>query len=544
MSPADGAAPPPSPSPASPTTPSDDLTELPDLRERRAWTLDALDALAEARGSHARARGDSRFGTIYSIVIGVVIVLAMSGSLVAKVFAVGCHGPGCAQTPQGAAAVVVASAVALAAGGGLALAARAVGPMGLSGARRSWFGAAPGDRALAVRGPLAAVTGVSAFVGGLAGALSMAALGSGRPAPFLLLAGTLAGLTLGAAIVVLAALAQTPRVDGGRSVRRARWWSVGAGSLITLGVAALVAVLGPWSAVLLDALPGVAGPGTGRHGDTVAGTLLGVAAGAALLSVVGWLGVPARARRLSMTELQRGGDASQALTSSLLMLEGGAIAELGAVRTLARRGRFGSRRLRGHGLRPVVAADLRRLRRARTPVLAAVAAVPVPVVTGALFGRTAALIVTAVLAVVLAGGAASGLRWWTRSSALHRLLPARDPLVRAAYLVAPALVASTWLAVVGALLGLSVATTAALVIGTCAGVLRSAPQGSAGLAAGEVAMTPMGAIPVGLVRVLLRGPDVTLAVVFLAVVGVPESALALAVALLFAFLTRSGDSRP
>src|SRR5699024_9996560 len=100
--------------------------EPPDLRARRSWAHDALYALAEARGRRLEERGDSRFGEVYTLIVGVVVFTAMAGSLASGVFSRSCSGPLCAGAVEGSAYAWLALAIAVATAGALAVGARAL----------------------------------------------------------------------------------------------------------------------------------------------------------------------------------------------------------------------------------------------------------------------------------------------------------------------------------------------------------------------------------------------------------------------------------
>lgn len=495
--------------------------ELPSLAERRTWTLDALDSLAEARGNRLAERGDSRFGTAYMILVAVVLVLAMGGALASRMVAHACVGAVCEGLGPASSSWLAASIV-VGGSGALIVATRLVGPAGLSAARRSWFGSAPGDRALDLREPLASVALCGAVAGLAVGVAAAVAAGTGPSVGTLLLRGALTGVSIGVFLVLVAGWVQTTSAG--------RWWTAVGRGLLLLGIAGAAMAVGPWS---LPVLPGVPAVVVGGIAVTT-GALAAVLAAAVL---------PARLRRLPYAELRRGGDAAEAAVSSVLMLESGAIEDLRGARVRQTRGRFRSRPMRGHGDLAIVSADLRRLLRARTVVIVAVLLLPVAVVARSLLGPIGGTIVVALLAVLIGNGAASGLRLWTRSTSVRRMYPLPDVRVRVAHLVVPAVLAALWAALACALTGAGVLTWVCLSLSAAAAVLRTAPQVSSGIAAGQVQQSPMGAVPVGLMAVLLRGPDVAALPVLVALAGFPGGGAMLALAILLTFLTRVEKDR-
>ncbi|MDO5627006.1 MAG: DUF6297 family protein [Mobilicoccus sp.] len=498
-------------------TPPRPQGELPP-EETRAWALDALDSLAAARGERLRERGDSRFGSVYMVVVAVVMGVAMGSAVFGE--AIGgslCRTEACLRVTDGPATAWLAFAAAAVTLGGVGVLAAFLGPVGLSPARATWLGATPADRAVLLRDPLAAVVLCAAgvgLVGGIGAALAATAASSVPTA----VGGAVLGAAAGAGASLIAALAQ-PSLVGVRRLRVLSWGCVAAG-LVVAGLAAA-----------LPQLPGL------PVGAVVPGlALIGVAVVVAGLAALVLL--PRALPLFTTATLRRSGEALEATTSSILMLDGTAVTQLGEARARASSGRYASRRLRGRGEAAIIAAEVRRLLRAPRIAVASLLALPVPILLGALFGTGAGLIGAALVAVLLATRAASGLRLWTRSSGLARWFPQSPIRLRVAYVAAPTALAGLWLALVVPAVGLGALTWGSLTVAAAAAALRSAGESHTGLAAANTSMTPMGAVPVGLMAVLVRGPDIAAPTVALLLFGLDLPALIIAIVVFGWALTR------
>lgn len=498
--------------PPTPPLPPRVTGPLPDRRELRAWTLDALDALAEGQGARRRDRGDTRFGDIYLVVAAVVVFMAMGGSVLARTFAQACAGVACSTEPRPLLALGVAG-MGL---GSAVVAARALGPVGLSAVRRSWPGAAPTDRAVLTRGPLLA-TALAALVGGVVVGLVAGLVATAvHPTPLSMVLDCATGGAVGVATVLVTALAQ-----GGPAARGTGL--VGRALTVVAGLLALLSVVFP------AALPVPRLPESVPVGALVVAMAVAVGAGFAL---------PRRIRALSSRELARGGDAASAVTTGVLTLDATAVTTLHALDVQQRRGRFRSRPLRGRGVGVVVAAEIRRTLRARAPLWTVISSIAVTVLAGALMGHGAAVVVGAACAAAVTNSATGGLRLWTRSTSVRRLFPVHPAQVRAAFLVVPLVLVVLWAIGVVVAGGLGPLDALALGLAGVAGTLRSAPEPPRELAGALPVATPAGPLPLGLAMLVLRGVDVAIGVAVLVVSGYPLVAAAGAVYVAATFMAK------
>lgn len=503
---------------------------LADVSERRTWALDAFDTIADAQRAEAKSRGDlGRFGEVYILVLAVVVFFAMGLSGMRGLFTPTCAA--CAPVLRCALGVGIAGA----SGGGILLLSGLLGPVGLGRARRSFLGQAPADRAVVVRGQLEATVLGSSLAGVLAGAAVALAIleASAGTAPLVIMSAFIGGL-LGAVLVLLAAVLQPRRGASAAMVR------IG-GVLLGLGSLTLVLAVHPVSTALF---PSTLFPSTISRPGALSGAILPALAASALLvaALALTLGrrVPDSIRMVRAVDLARGGDVAEAVLSSVLSLDLGAAEALAERRSLARRGRFRSRRLGGNGPWALACTDLRRVLRAPLPLLVAATCVPIPAVAASLLGAITATVVALLLAVAIGNATASGLRTWTRSTALQRGLPLGRVAVRLALLLAPACTVTLWSAAAFALAGLDGSVWSVLTIGVYAAVLRCAGPSRMAEAASMVAVTPMGAVPVGVIASLVRGPDIAAIPLVLAVTGEPNlGALAAGLCVCWQLISRS-----
>ncbi|WP_308283398.1 DUF6297 family protein [Pseudonocardia nigra] len=171
----------------------------------------------------------------------------------------------------------------------------------------------------------------------------------------------------------------------------------------------------------------------------------------------------------------------------------------------ARRGR--SRPGAGTGWAAPLHADVRRV--VRTPGLAvfAVGLLLVPYVAAVVVPPAALPAIAAVVACAVTGRAAAGLRTVARSAPLRRAMGGTDRVLLTVHLLAPLALAAVWTAaVLPAIAPVHPVAVALLPVGAVAVVLwrttRPAPDYGA-----AVFETGFGAVPIDLIRGLVRGPD-------------------------------------
>lgn len=467
---------------------------------------EARTALARAR---ARSRDDAeRFTDLYvwvfcGVLLAVWVLSFARETFTGRVCSSGEAGCVLQEHPAYAAAAVLLLGL-----GGLLLAAGTVGPVSADRALGRWLLTTTAERAVLLRGPLGATLTGAGLAGAVLGLLTaLAGQGGGLDPAFLglgALLGLLAGALLGVVLVVRqgALVATVP----GRA----------AGVLLALAGLALLTVVvmaGGW-------LPAVAEPEADvvlTWGLVSAGLLAAV-----LVAAVTVLRRPgSRLAELSDTQLARGREVVDAVADSTMMLDGSAVVGLHRRRADLRRGRHRSRPLRGRGAHAFLVADLRLVRRRWHGVALTFLALPAVVVAGEGFGHGGAVLLAAVVAAWAGRQAGQGLRTWLGSPGLRRTVTVPAWQVSAALTLLPAL-ASASVAVPAVLLvdgpwwgGIHLA------VAGLASTMRSADPVPAEL--GAVVTTPAGALPTGLVRQLLHGPDLALVLaVALVVVGDPR----------------------
>ncbi|SNT62638.1 hypothetical protein SAMN05421812_114137 [Asanoa hainanensis] len=356
----------------------------------------------------------------------------------------------------------------------------AVGPLQIGPAVQSWLASTPLSRRALLAPRFAGLVLAGSFGAALLGA---AAAAVGRSGGYVW-AG-LAGLAWGTAFTAGAAAVQA-------GVAR-RWPAAvlsGVGGLLVLAV---VLAHGLW-----DRSP--ATPGT---------SLLPAVALAGVLPAVVLLVLAVRALpRIDRASLSTGARFASAASSAILLLDPSMLAAVVENQRWRAVGRVRSRRfLPGPRWWVLLQADLRRVARTRAAlawwavlVLAVYAvAIALPAVAGA---------VQVIAAYLAADRFAGGLRGISRSAGLRRAMGGSDASLKLIHLVVPALAATLWwLATVPAVGAGPLWLAVLLVAGVAATVYRAATRGPM-VYGGSVAETPMGVVPVDLIRQVVRGPDV------------------------------------
>jgi len=381
---------------------------------------------------------------------------------------------------------------------GLARAALAFGPVYVGAASRTWLLATPVDRTGLLTAPLAAAVALGA---GLAAAIGLAPLLVTRlgPPPGPWLAGWAA---LGAAITCGCAVAQARRrpVPG---LRRA---------LSAAGYALAAAVL---AVLVLD--PAVPPPALGRAEAALQAAALALVA----LAAAGMRAAHRHLAAMSRGTAGSGGELALAAQVSLLALDSTLFWPVVTERRLRALGRVRPAAIRGGRVAALVRADVARVLRMRTGLLAWAALLPVPYAAH-LAGLTAFLpaihLVAAFAAVYRLAG---GLRLIAQAPALRRALGGTDLTLKLAHLAVPAAGAVVWSALSALLASVAPVTAAVSAAGAVLVTYWMAtrpPLPPMGL---MVDTGPFGPVPPELMLRLLRGPALlaVLAVVQLAIAG-------------------------
>ncbi|WP_405092238.1 DUF6297 family protein [Micromonospora sp. NBC_01392] len=368
---------------------------------------------------------------------------------------------------------------------------RAVGPLVVSPAAQSWVVSSPVDR----RGwllPRFVVLLVAAVAGGgLVGLAAAVATGAGGATD--LASSAVAGAACGTLAVALAVVAQG-------SPRRAGW-----ARFLDRGLFAAAAVV---AAAL------VAGHLTGFSVPPPTASLAWVLGFAAAPPVV--VAVLRACRALPSVDrasLVSGAQVADAAAGAALLLDPSFLTGLVESRRWRSIGVVSSRRFRPLGrFGALVQAELWRPVRHPSALVVWVAllltlyavAVALPTLAGP------AQVVLGFLAV---GRLTGGLRAVGRSAGLRRSLGGGDTVLNLAHLVVPAVSVVIWYAVSLPMVGAGVGVLdGVLVLGTVAAAYRAATRPP--MKYGGVAVdTPVGMIPVDLIRQVVRGPDVVGALV-------------------------------
>jgi hypothetical protein len=464
-----------------------EIGEIPYPHEIRRFT-------ARAAGARATASPVELLTDLASVVTGALIVVAVTAGVVGRsreaLEVSAATGPAAAGT--GLQLVVLALAVG-AAGAVLSLAAR-TGPVGVGSPAGQWWLPLAVERRGLVR-PAAARTPALAAVAGVLGGAVVVLVLPGTTVVGAATAGLVGGL-VAASLVLAAGLAQT--VDRQAVVRR-----VGDGLVV------LVAVV-----LVLAALAGVGD--TAPVAPTAAAFVAVVAAAAAAVAVMAvWL--DRRLGLLRTSSLRAGGAAGAQAFGGAVSLD---LREVGRALTDSS---TPSRRRRSLRLRSargpataLLTGDVVALLRSPWHLVELVVALALPVVVTRV--PELATTVPIFVAVVLGGGLASvaavePARRAQATPGVDRLLPLAARRVRALRLVLPVVVLLVWS---GLVLGAVGATRGAPGEWAALGVLGAPVWAAAGLRAayrpppdwqGPLMTTAAGAVPVGVVGVLVHGPD-------------------------------------
>jgi len=206
--------------------------------------------------------------------------------------------------------------------------------------------------------------------------------------------------------------------------------------------------------------------------------------------------------------LSAGGDLVQAAAVTSAWLDPSHVSAALVLRRARRIGRVRSVRLRGSRSFAFVLADVARLRRYPAAVAVWAALLPVPFFAAVSLPPIAVGPVQLLAAYLAADRLAGGLRTIAGSAALRRSLGGTDASLKVIHLVLPAVGAIVWCALTSFALPLAPSVT--VVISAAGAVLvvyamaTRPPMDYGG--GGAIFETGFGAVPVNLIRQLLRGP--------------------------------------
>ncbi|MBW3087102.1 hypothetical protein KEM60_03332 [Austwickia sp. TVS 96-490-7B] len=422
---------------------------------------------------------DSAVTTWYMVALTVVLFAAMAASLL--------RGLGVAWGGEAreSTATLVAAVFPVALVGAIWWAAAIAGPLGASSAKRTWLFAGPVDRAVLLRSRIAwmgaGAWSAGAVTTGLATAATIAEESFGGWA-----ARTAAGAGLSMWIMAMAGWRQTVNPTSAGADRRSRF------GVTLLGVTSLLAALTA-AGVKLPKLVGVSTA-------VIAVAAVGItAAGVFSLALVA-----RRADRLPISDIARGGDLTDAAEASAAMLDASAVWAVTTRRSLARRGRRRSRGMWTSGVMVLAVADARRVSRRWEPWLAVGGMLPWLWLLLPASASGAGLFVAGVVVVSATMPYGAGLRAWTRSTGLRRSLPGSIQRVALALLVIPMMMATALSVAVVVASHLSGWSVLLLVGAATVGVSHTAPAPDMA-DVGALVSTPAGAVPVGVVKRVMRG---------------------------------------
>jgi hypothetical protein len=434
---------------------------------------------SELRAMRRRRNPRSIFRRLYDLSDSALYV-AMAGGLVTEAVIKTRSAPGLSvpPTPHTAASVswmAVALAVAAVAAFGQAL--LAVGPIWAGSAAQTWILASPVDR----RSALLPTYLRTLVIAGIAGAVLAGGLTAIYPPWLINLPWT------GTAGFLLAVFLVGFTIDA--QARGPILWVFPA----LLGVAV---ALGGVVALQLD-VPNLALPLRNAP-------LLAILAVPAI--VLGYRALS----RLHRGTLSAGTDLVQAAAVSSAWLDISLVSSALMVRRARRIGRVRSVRLRGSRAFAFVLADVARLRRYPAAIAVWVALLPVPFFATVSLPPIAVGPVQLLAAYLAADRLAGGLRTIAGSAALRRALGGTDASLKVIHLVLPAVGAIVWCALTSFALPLApsitVVISAAGAVITVYAMATRPPMDYGG--GSPIFETGFGAVPVNLIRQLVRGPAI------------------------------------
>ncbi|WP_136519476.1 DUF6297 family protein [Cellulomonas telluris] len=464
----------------------------------QAYPVGTVPAARSIRRFTARAprgRGEGRLGALLGDLYTALVSVAVSAGVglgAVQQLRVALPPPPEVPPPVGLSLPVVVAVLLVGAAGALLSLAGRLGPVGAGGAEAVWWLTLPVERRGLLRPAAARLPVLAAPAAAVLVTLLSAGL-LGHTGAGLLRAALVAALGA-AAVVLAAALVQSAGLP-----RRA-----------TALTGDLLMVAAPVGAAVL-ALSGAAPSTLPVPGwAVVVAVALVVAALAAVLD--------ARLGRLPARTVRDSGSVAAQALGAVVSLDsrelGRALA--GAVLRPGRRWSSRLRTVRGPAT-ALVTADLVLLRRSTRHLVQLGVAVLVPVlvtVVPQLASPVGVLVAVLVAGAAAASAAADGARWAQMAPVLDRSLPLRHTTVRRLRMVVPGLVALGWSAVTlgavalwseGPLLDWLVLAVASAPVWAAAAVraaYRPAPEWG-----GRLVITEAGALPLGALAVLSKGPD-------------------------------------
>jgi hypothetical protein len=348
---------------------------------------------------------------------------------------------------------------------------RTIGPVGTDAATTHWLISAPLDRGALLRGRVLTWSGALVVLGVVVARVLALVAGATLWWPL-----AVVGAAAGVLVVALALLGQ----------QSCKWSS--ALPVVELGIVVVAA-----AAALTPPAP-----------DVVSAAVLSVAA------VAGWCIAVLRLGKIRRVSLTSGADLLAAGSVGLSFLDLGFLVSALETRAHRRRGSVRSHSLAGMligQMRALVWSDVVRHRRNAMMPSVLVIGLGLLLAASAVLTPYSASVLGLLVGYVATSAASIGLRDVMSDRAIRFALALPDRTVTGAFLVVPSLAALTVAIIVGA----TVSWWAGLVVGlsTLIGVVRSRTA-PARVYDGLAVVTMFGAVPVDVIRQLLRGPGLLL----------------------------------
>ncbi|OZD08473.1 hypothetical protein CH275_04790 [Rhodococcus sp. 06-235-1A] len=371
--------------------------------------------------------------------------------------------------------------LAIAAFGLLMVAVRALGPVVVNSAERFWIHSTPLDRSAVLAPRYWASTACGSALGVL---IARGSTLVGPAAHSWWWFGGM-GAAIGASVVGCGVCAQTSRLGD-------RWYRNFSVGLVC------VAVLGSSLSVLYaPVLPA---------SSVVWAAAFAVVSGIAIVSVG-----RRRVRRLNRAALERGSGLVTSLSVATTTMDSSFVSSEMDVRTWRRVGLVRSRSFSGSRWRMFVDADARRVLRDRSAVSTLVAVIIVVYLCTAVFTLPLRPLALLLACCVVGSAFGRGLRDINSSSAFRAAFGGSDRSLRSAHLVVPAAgVFAVFAACAPVVFGASLWAVLPIPFVALAALYRSASRPPLEYG-GLILETPMGQVPVDMLRQMLRGPLVVFA---------------------------------
>ncbi|WNV88132.1 DUF6297 family protein [Umezawaea sp. Da 62-37] len=412
-----------------------------------------------------RARLSDLYGqALYVVIVGGLVVSAARSGVGAVATAAPVRSPDVFHWMTAVTALLVAAL--------LCRMAVVFGPVLVSGAAQSWLLSTPVDRRSLLAPRFFALLGVGAVAG--------AALGVAVAPPV-----ALVGAPVG--VLVCAALVDAQASRRGAAVTRHVTTVVIVAQVVLLAVLAVIPDL-PW--------------------PHLAATIPAAVTAVVCAAVASW-----HAHRtltaLTRGSLSAGSEIATATATATTWLNPTLLSDTVVTRQARAAGAVRSVRFRGGRVRSLLRADLTRHRRGPLGLVVFCALLPVPYLVDRVAAPTVTAAVHVVCVYLVADRFARGLRVVGRSPALRRALGGSDTASTLVHLALPTTAALLWTLATAPVL--TPVHAALSVLGSVAAVYRGATKPPMEYSS-PLLDTPMGAMPIGIIARMLRGPGLVVVV--------------------------------